>query len=191
MAKNKSPNTFLSFHEAAHELFSCSWSHHVRAVGVGAGGVRLPAVVFELRIEAVVLSGSQQRLQGLDVADCVSQDLHFWQSLVWVGGRAAFQRFKSIIDFTEPPPLSHGCCFPTVCMSCLSLAGLAGPKQAVARLVEAPRGPHMLVLLLCRRNMVVKMVLGLQQAAVCQAGVQVIKKVQIAGGEGGVIEVVS
>ena len=148
VARNKNPaDTFFTFHEAAHELFSCSWAHRaVGAVGAGARGVRVAAVVFQWRVEAVVPARPQQRLQRLDVADGVAQDLHFGQPLVGIGGSAAFQGLKGGVYFAEPTSFSHGRCFSSVFVSRLCLAGLAGPQQAVSRLVWAPRGPHMLIL---------------------------------------------
>lgn len=151
--------------------------------GIGAAGCG--AAGLWQRVETVVLVGPQHRLQRLDVADGVAQDLHLWQPLVGARGRAAFQCLKGIVDFAEPPPFSHGRCFASVGMRRLPLAGLAGPQQAVTGLVEAPGGPNVLVLRLDDGNVPgATRLLGPQQ---CQPRVQVLKEVHVAGAEAGVI----
>lgn len=71
----------------------------IRAVGVRARCVGVPAVVIQNSVEGLVLAGSEQCLQGLNVPDGVLQDLHFGQPLVRVGICAAFQRLEGLVDF--------------------------------------------------------------------------------------------
>lgn len=128
----------------------------------------------------VVLLTPEQRLQGLNVTDGVSQDLHFGQPLVWVGGRASLEGLKSIVDFSQSSPLTHGGGFAAVCISCFSFAGFARPQQAPAGLVMPAGRPDVLVL-------DVVMFVGLKQAHVDEPGVQVLEKVHVVGVEAGVI----
>ncbi len=99
------------------------------------------------RVEAVVLPAAQQRLQGFDVADGVAQDLHLGQPLVWVGCRAALQGLEGVVDFAEPPALPQCGGLPPVRVGGLPLAGLAGPKQAAARLVVPAGSADVLIVL--------------------------------------------
>lgn len=168
--------------------------HAVGAVGAGAGGIRFPTVVLQHRVISVLLL-PQQRLQALNVADGVAQDLHLGQALVGVGGSAALEGLKGLIDLAEPPPLPHGGSLTAVSIGGLPLASLAGPQQAAAGLVVPAGRPD--VLLLVRVPMVVAVVmrvlLGLQQAPhVHQPGVQVLEEVHVRRVEARVIvEVIS
>lgn len=103
--------------------------------------------MLQHRVEPVVLPAAQQRLQGLDVADGVAQDLHFGQPLVGIGRRAALQGLEGIVDFAEPPALPQRGRLPPVRVGGLPLAGLAGPEQAAARLVVPAGGADVLVVL--------------------------------------------
>ena len=163
----------------------------VRAAGPRAGGVRIGSVGLQRRVEALLLS-PQQRLQGLDVADGVAQELHLGQPLVGVRGGAPLQRLQAVVDFAQPAPLPHGGRLPPVGVGGLPLAGLAGPEQAAARLVEAPRRPHVLLhhrlllqLLLCAGNVVMEVLVAFcfQQ----EASVQLIEEGQVSAAEAGVI----
>lgn len=98
-------------------------------------------------VEAVVLPAAQQRLQRLDVADGVTQDLHLGQPLVGVRRRAALQGLEGVVDLAEPPALPQRGRLPPVRVGGLSLAGLAGPEQAAARLVVPAGGADVLVVL--------------------------------------------
>lgn len=156
--------------------------HAVGAVGAGAGGVRLPAVVLQHRVVNVLLL-PQQRLQALDVADGVAQDLHLGQALVGVGGGAAFEGLEGLVDLAEPPPLPHGGGFPPVGVGGLPLARLARPQQAAAGLVVPAGRPHVLLLVrvpVVVVPVVVRVLLGLQQPPdVHQPGVQVLEEVHV------------
>lgn len=111
--------------------------------------------MLQHRVEAVFLATAQQRLQGLDVADSVAQDLHLGQPLVGVGRRAALQGLEGVVDLAEPPALPQRGRLPPVCVGRLPLAGLAGPEQAAARLVVPAGGADVLVVL--HLGMVVEM----------------------------------
>lgn len=190
--------------------------HAVRAVGPRAGGVGVSAVVLHHRVECVVLSAAaaaaQQRLQGLDVADGVTQDLHLGESLVRVRRRAALQRLERVVDFAEPPPLPQRRRFAPVRVGGLPLAGLAGPQQAAARLVVPAGGADVLVVLVVvhveergwggggggrgawggRGRGGGGGVVGFQQAHMHQSGVQVLEEVHVAGVEARIIiEIIS
>lgn len=52
-----------------------------------------------------------------------------------------------MIDFLEPPALAHGGSPSSVHKVGLALAGLAGPLEAVSRLVRGPGDPDVFVLL--------------------------------------------
>lgn len=71
----------------------------IRAVGERARCIGVPAVVLQNGVEGLVLAGSEQCLQGLDVANGVPQNLHFGQPLVRVGVCAAFQRLEGLVNF--------------------------------------------------------------------------------------------
>lgn len=116
---------------------------------VGAVGQRAAGLGAALSGEAVVALHllPQQLLQALDVLDGVAQDLHLGQPLAGVGGGAAAQRVEGMVHLLQPPPLAHGGGPPPVHEVGLALAGLAGPRQAVARLVGGPGDPDVLVLL--------------------------------------------
>ena len=103
--------------------------------------------MLQHRVVAVVLAAAQQRLQRLDVADGVAQDLHLGQPLVGVGRRAALQGLEGVVDFAEPPALPQRGRLPPVRVGGLPLAGLAGPEQAAARLVVPAGGADVLVVL--------------------------------------------
>jgi len=129
-----------------------------------------------------VLLLPQQRLQALDVADGVAQDLHLGQALVGIGGGAALEGLEGLVDLAEPPPLPHGGGLTAVGVGGLPLASLAGPQQAATGLVVPARRPD--VLLLMRVPVVVPMVvrvlLGLQQAPdMHQPRVQVLEEVHV------------
>lgn len=177
----------LALSESLLSAVGCPWTH--RGAGAdGAAGVCVMAAV-----DAVVPAAPQHRLQGLDVADGAAQNLHFGQPPLRVGRRAAPQSLKGIVDFAEAPPLPHGRRLPSVRVGRLPLAGLAGPQQAAARLVKAPGGPHMpLLLRFLLRSwdvlMELEMVLHLQQAGVHQLRVQVVKEVHVGIDEAGVVE---
>jgi len=118
--------------------------HAVGAAGQRAAGLRAAASG-----EAVVVLHllPQQILQALDVVDGVAQDLHLGQPLAGVGRGAAPQSLEGVVDLLQPPALAHGGGPPAVHKVGLALAGLAGPLEAVARLVGGPGDPHVLVLL--------------------------------------------
>lgn len=166
--------------------------------------------MLQHRVEAVLLAAAQQRLQGLDVAYGVAQDLHLGQPLVGVGRRAALQGLEGVVDLAEPPALPHCGRLPPVRIGCLPLAGLAGPQQTAARLVVPAGGADVLVVL--PLGMVVEVqqggrggggggrggcgrgggVVRLQQAHMDQPRVQVLEEVHVAGVEAGVvIEIIS
>lgn len=116
--------------------------HAVRAAGQRAAGFRAApsrkaVVVFHLL--------SEQILQALDVLDGVAEDLHLGQALAGVGRGAAPQRLESVVDLLQPPALAHGGGPPAVHEAGLALAGLAGPLEAVSRLVGGPGDPDVLV----------------------------------------------
>lgn len=123
---------------------ACGPYHAVRAVGQRAPGLRAA-----LAGQAVVVLHllPQQLLQALDVLDGVAQDLHLGQALAGVGRGAAPQGLESVVDLLEPPALAHGGGPPAVHKVGLALAGLAGPLEAVARLVRGAGDPDVLVLL--------------------------------------------
>lgn len=52
-----------------------------------------------------------------------------------------------MVHLLEPPALAHGGGPPAVHEVGLALAGLAGPREAMARLVRGPGDPDVLVLL--------------------------------------------
>ena len=83
--------------------------------------------------------------------DGIAQDLHLGQPLAGVGRGAAPQRVKGVVHLLQPPALAHGGGPPTVHKVGLALAGLAGPREAVARLVRGPGDPDVLVLLGARQ----------------------------------------
>lgn len=137
--------------------------------------------MLQHRVISVLLL-PQQCLQALDVADGVAQDLHLGQALVGVGGGAALEGLKGLVDLAEPPPLPHGGGLTAVSIGGLPLASLAGPQEAAAGLVVPAGRSDML--LLVRVPMVVPMVvwmlLGLQQAPhMHQPGVQVLEEVHV------------
>ena len=88
-----------------HACGISSTYHAIRAVGPRAGRVRVPAVLLQLRVVvALVLlalawaaAGPQQRLQRLDVADGVAQDVHLGQPLVGVGRGAPLQVLEGVV----------------------------------------------------------------------------------------------
>lgn len=129
-----------------------------------------------------ILLLTQQGLQALDVADGVAQDLHLGQALVGVGGSAALEGLKGLVDLAEPPPFPHGGGFAAVSIGGLPLAGLARPQQAAAGLVVPTGRPHVLLLVWVPVvvPVVVRVLLGLQQPAhVHQPGVQVLEEVHV------------
>lgn len=155
---------------------SAETHHAVGAIGAGAGGVGVAAVVFQDRVVDVLLL-PQQRLEAFDVADGVAQDLHLGQALVGVGGGAALERLEGLVDLAEPPPFAHGGRLAAVGVGGLPLAGLAGPKQAAARLVVPAGRSDVLVLVAV---VVVAVLVGLQQAShVDQPRVQVFEEVHV------------
>lgn len=103
--------------------------------------------MLQHRVEAVLLAPAQQRLQRLDVADGVAQDLHFGQPLVGVGRRAALQGLEGVVNLAEPPALPQRGRLPPVRVGGLPLAGLAGPEKAAARLVVPAGGTDVLIVL--------------------------------------------
>lgn len=153
--------------------------HAIGAVGPGAGRVRVPAVLVQDRVVGVFLA-AQQRLQRLDVADGVPQDLHLGQPLVGVGRGAALQGLEGVVDFAQASPLAHGGGLPAVRVRRLPLARLAGPQQTPARLVVSTGRAHVLVL---RMPVLVRF----QQAHVHKPRVQVLEEVHVIGVEAGVI----
>lgn len=133
----------------------------------------------------VVLLASEQRLEGLDVTDGVSQDLHFGQPLVGVGGRASLEGLEGVVDFAQASPLTHGGGFASVGVGGFSLARFARPQQAPARLVMPAGRPDVLVL-------DAVMLVGLEQTDVDEPGVQVFEEVHVVGVEAGVVvEIIS
>lgn len=133
----------------------------------------------------VFLLTPEQRLQRLNVTNGVSQNLHFGQPLVRVGGRASLEGLESVVDFAQSSPLPHGGGFAAVSVGCFSLAGFACPQQAPAGLMMPTGCPHVLVL-------DVVMLVGLEQAHVDEPGVQVFKEVHVVGVEARVIvEIIS
>lgn len=119
----------------------------------------------------VFLLTPKQRLQRLDVTNGVSQNLHFGQPLVGVGGCASLEGLESVVDFAQSSPLPHGGGFAAVSVGGFSLAGFACPQQAPASLMMPAGRPHMLVLEV--------MLVGLEQAHVDEPGVQVFKEVHV------------
>lgn len=128
----------------------------------------------------VFLLTPEQRLQRLDITNGVSQNLHFGQSLVRVGGRASLEGLESVVDLAQSPPLSHGGGFAAVSIGSFSLAGFACPQQAPAGLMMPTGRPHVLVL-----NVV--MLVGFEKAHVNEPGVQVFKEVHVVGVEARVV----
>ena len=121
------------------------WSHHaIRAAGQGAPGLR--AALSREGVVALHLL-PQQILQALYVLDGVPQDLHLGQPLAGIGRGAAAQRLEGMVHLLQPPALPHSGRSPAVHGARFTLAGFAGPLEAVSRLVWGPRGPDMLVLL--------------------------------------------
>lgn len=116
---------------------------------VGAVGQRAPGLRAALAGKAVVVLHllAQQILQALNVLDGVAQDLHLGQPLAGVGRGAAPQRVEGVVHLLQPPALAHCGGPPTVHKVGLALAGFAGPREAVARLVRGPGDPDVLVLL--------------------------------------------
>jgi len=125
----------------------CQTHHAIGAVGPRTGRVRVPAVVVHMDLEVrVVLSSAEQRLQGLDVADGVPEDLHLREPLVGVGGGTSLQCLKRIVDFAQSSSLPHGRGFPAVRVGGLPLAGFARPEETPAGLVVSAGRPDVLVL---------------------------------------------
>lgn len=90
----------------------------------------------------------QQVLEALDVVDGVAQDLHLGQPLAGVGRGAAAQGLEGVVDLLEAAALAHSGGPTPVHRAVLALARLAGPLEAVARLVGPAAGePDVLVLL--------------------------------------------
>lgn len=133
----------------------------------------------------IVLLASEQRLQRLNVTNSVSQDLHFGQSLVRVGGRASLEGLESVVHFAQSSPLTHGGGFAAVGVGGFSFARFARPQQTPAGLVMPAGRPDVLVL-------DVVMLVGLEQTHVNEPGVQVFEEVHVVGVEAGVVvEIVS
>ncbi len=126
--------------------------------------------MFQNRVVVFLLT-PEQRLQRLNVTNGVSQNLHFGQPLVGVGGRASLEGLESVIDFAQSSPLPHGGGFAAVSVGGFSLAGFACPQQAPAGLMMTTRRPHVLVLEV--------VLVGLEQAHVDEPGVQVFKEVHV------------
>lgn len=126
-------------------VFGFPWSYHA----VGAAGQRASGLGAALSGEAVEVLHllAQQLLQALDVLDGVAQDLHLGEALARVGRGAAPQRLEGVVDLLEAPALPHGGRPPAVHEAGLALAGLAGPLEAVSRLVGGSGDPDVLVLL--------------------------------------------
>lgn len=150
--------------------------------------------MLQHRVVSVLLL-PQQRLQALNVADGIAQDLHLGQALVGVGGGAALEGLKGLVNLAKPPPLPHGGSLTAVGIGGLPLASLAGPQQAAAGLVVPTGCSDMLLLMRVPVVMpvVVRVLLGLQQPPhVHQPGVQVLKEVHVGCVEAWVIiEVIS
>ncbi len=119
----------------------------------------------------VFLLTPKQRLQRLDVTNGVSQNLHFGQPLVGVGGCASLEVSKASLTLLSlSSPSWWG--FAAVSVGGFSLAGFACPQQAPAGLMMPAGRPHVLVL-----DWV--MLVGLEQAHVDEPGVQVFKEVHV------------
>lgn len=101
--------------------------------------------MLQRRVVVFAVLAPEQRLQRLDVADGISQDLHLWKPLIGVVRRASLQVLEGVVDLPQPPPLPHGSSLPPVGVGGFPLAGFACPEEAPTGLVVPAWGPDVLV----------------------------------------------
>lgn len=159
---------------------SCPFSYH--PVGTAGSGAGRFGAALSRQVVVVFYLFPQELLEALDVSDGVSQDLHFGESLVGVGGGASLQGLKSLVHFLQPPPLPHGGRLPPVHGGGFSLAGFASPHEAVAGLVVASGSSDVLLFLGAGG---LRRVVGAEGRQV--PGLKILGELALRGGEAGAV----
>lgn len=101
--------------------------------------------MLQRRVVVFAVLAPEQRLQRLDVADGISQDLHLGKPLIGVVRRASLQVLEGVVDLAQPPPLPHGSSLPPVRVCGFPLASFTCPEEAPAGLMVPARCPDVFV----------------------------------------------